>query len=152
MDEIKNWGLMLLSVSVGSLIYCFLLPSGNISKTAKSVLSVLVLASICSPMLSFFENIGEISSHMGEEAPTIKDFSDEYISAAKSEIEKIIAETVKEYTRVSYKTEIIIDKNEDGSINIGYIGITFSALPEKKEELRDALYAKIGLMPDIGVE
>ena len=40
----------------------------------------------------------------------------------------------------------------DGSINIEYIGIIFSAKPEKEKELRDAVYAEFRLMPDIRVE
>ena len=46
MEEIKNWGLMLLFVSAGCMIYYFLLPSGNVSKTAKTAVSAIILGVI----------------------------------------------------------------------------------------------------------
>lgn len=152
MESIKNWGMLLLFVCAGSLIYCFLIPNGNISKTVKSVISVLVLTSVCSPLISA---VGELSSFIPDEKAKeneIRDYSDEYIALARESVNTVIANTVKEFTSVAYKTDIGIDKTEDGSINIEYVGIIFQAKPEKEKELREAIYSQIGLMPDIKVE
>lgn len=151
MESFKEWGLLLLFVSAGSLIYCFLLPSGNISKTVKSVISVVVLSSVCIPLTSVTGRLS-IVPDFAEALPDIPDYADEYVEYARLAAEKIIADTVKKYTNVSYETDIIIDKTEDGSIDIGYIGIVFSAVPGKQKELRAALYDALGVMPDIRVE
>lgn len=151
MEKIKEWGLLLLFVCAGSLIYCFLLPSGNISKTVKSVISVIVLSSVCIP-LTAATGKGNILPDFSENSPEIPDMYDSYVSTARAAVEMVIAETVKKFTNVSYETDIIIDKSEDGSINIGYIGIIFSAAPGHQGDLRDALYENLGIMPDIRVE
>ncbi|MBR3767476.1 MAG: hypothetical protein IKL10_04455 [Clostridia bacterium] len=151
MENIKNWGLMLLFISAGSLIYCFLLPSGNVSKVAKSIVSVLVLSMVCMPVFGVFSSF-ESSDFKFSEPPEIKDFSDTLIDSAKKAVENTVHEEVKKYTNVPYKTEIFIDKKEDGSINIEYIGLTFSAKPQREKEMREALFDALSLMPDIKVE
>lgn len=151
MGLLKEWGLLLLFVCAGSLIYCFLVPSGNISKTVKSVISVIVLSSVCLP-LTEITGKGELLPDFEDDFPDIPDMSDDYIKSAKLMTERIISDTVKKFTNVPFESDIIIDKNEDGSINIGYIGIVFSAVPGKQKELRGALYEALGVMPDIRVE
>lgn len=151
MEELKNWGIMLIFVSSGTLIYCFLLPSGGVSKTAKSVLSVLVLFCVLFPMFGVYDAFSQGNINFLD-APEIEEYDDLYISSARAATESVIKETVRKYTTVPYKTEIFIDKTEDGSINIEYVGITFSAEPQKETELREALYDALLIIPDIKVE
>ena len=53
MKELREWALMLVFISLASFIYWYLLPSGRISETAKAVVSVLAVASVCVPVFSF---------------------------------------------------------------------------------------------------
>lgn len=151
MEKLKAWGLMLLFISAGSLIYCFLLPNGSVSKTAKSVISACVIIGITLPL---FEFMGEFTSEslIFEEPPMINDYSLYLEEQTRDVVEERIQAIISEFTSVPYKTEILIDINENRSINIEYIKIVFSAEPQKKEELREALYNELGIMPDIRAE
>lgn len=151
MEELKNWGIMLIFISSGTLIYCFLLPSGNISKTAKTVLSICVLSLVCMPMFGVFSSFSDMDT-VFYEPPEIEDYGDIYIESAKNATENLIKEIVRKYTSVPYKTEIFIDKTEDSSINIEYVGITFSAKPQHEKDMREALYDALLIIPDIKVE
>lgn len=151
MNTLKEWGLLFLFVCAGSLVYCFLIPSGNISKTVRSVVSVIVLMSVCIPVAGLFDTDIRDWDFI-EKAETVPDMGEVFAEEIKASVNELIADEIKKYTTVSYKTEIIIDKNEDGSINIGYIGIIFSCEPQRKNELREALFSVLGLMPDIRVD
>lgn len=151
MENLKSWGILLLFISAGSLIYCFLLPSGGISKTAKAVLSVCVLSCVCFPLFGVFSSFtdGKISF---SPVVQIEDYEDIYITSARASAEALVKEIIRKYTTVPYKTEIFIDKTDDGSINIEYVGITFSAKPQHEKEMREALYNALLIVPDIKVE
>ena len=142
---------MLIFISAGSLIYCFLLPSGNVSKTAKSVLSITVLTAVFLPVLGVFSDFSGFDTDFSYEAET-ESFEDYAITQARTAVEELIASVIKKYTSVPHKTQLIIDKTEDGSINIEYAGIIFSAEPQRSEQLRQALFEALGIMPDIKVE
>lgn len=150
-EEIRNWGIMLLFVSSGSLIYCFLLPSGNISRTAKRVISITVLSIVLFPLMDIFVELPEIKTDISLQTETA-DYEDFVTAEAVRAVEELIAQVVKKYTSVPHRTEIFIDKTQDGSINIEYAGIVFSAEPQRKQQLREALFEALGIMPDIKVE
>lgn len=151
MEELKNWGFLLLFISAGSLIYCFLLPSGGVSKTAKSVISVAVIISLSLPLFNVFGNFSA-ESFIFEEAPEIENYDEHIIEAARNAVENTVHETVIKYTTVPYETEIFIDNNKENGINIEYVGIVFSAEPQREKELREALFDALGIMADIRVE
>lgn len=151
MEELKSWGLLLLYISAGSLIYCFLLPSGGVSKTAKSVISLCVTVSLALPL---FNSLGKLKGiDFTFEVPTeIRKYDDFVMLSAENAIEELIKENVLKFTNVPYKTDIIIDKVEDGSINIGYVGLIFSSKPLREDELREALFQVLGVPVNISVE
>ncbi len=151
MEELKNWGLLMLFVSAGSLIYCFLLPSGSVSRIAKAVISITVMVAVFLPLFDVFESFSDLDFSFGT-PPESEDFGDYFEEQGKAAVEAIIKDTVRKFTNVPYKTEIFIDKTDDMSINIEYVGITFSAKPEFEKEMRDALFEALGIIPDIRVE
>ncbi len=151
MEEIKNWGLLLLFISAGTLIYCFLMPSSSVSKSVKSIISLVAVLSCILPLFDVFEKFQNADIDFSE-APSIEAFDDYLIQAAKNATENTVKEVVKKYTHVSYKTEIFVNKTEDGSIDIEYVGITFSARPDREDDLRKALSEALSIMPDIKVE
>ncbi len=151
MQNIRGWGLMLLFISAGSLIYCFLLPSGNISRTAKSVVSITVLSAVFFPLFGVFPDLSSFVPELDSELQT-ESFEDYALSQARTAVEDVIDGVIKNFTSVPHKCEIFIDKTGDGGINIEYVGVIFSAEPQKKEGLRQALFEALGIMPDIKVE
>ena len=151
MEELKSWGLLLLFLSAGSLIYCFLLPSGAVSKAAKAVISVVLMSLVFIPMFSAFGNMRAEDFMLSGEYET-ENYDYFLEESVRSAAEEVIRTTVRKFTQVPYKTEIFINKTEEGSINIEYVGITFEARPQYEENLTDALYEALGIIPDIRVE
>ncbi len=151
MDEIKNWGLMLVFVSAGCMIYYFLLPSGSVSKTVKSVLSVIILGVICMPVFNVLFSLSDFSFDFSE-APEMENFDEMIKESAEKAVENIIHETVTKYTSQEYKTEIIIDITEDDSINIKKVNIIFNKRPAHEKDIREELKEKLNIMPDISTE
>ena len=151
MEEIKTWGIFLLFLSAGSLIYCFLLPSGAVSKTAKSVISIVLMTLVFMPMFSVFSSFSFADADFSGEYET-QNYDDFMEKSVRSATEEVIKNIVRKFTSVPYKAEIFINKAADGSINIEYVGITFEAQPQYEEKLGDALFEALGIIPDIRVE
>ena len=151
MENLKDWGLALLFLSAGSLIYCFLLPSGTVSRTAKAVISVVLMSIIFMPLFSVFSS-GDYSDFIFSGEYETENYDSFLRESVRSAAEEVIRDTVRKFTSVPYKTEIFINKTEDGNINIEYAGIIFEARPQYEEKLTDALYEALGLIPDIRVE
>ncbi len=151
MEEIKNWGLMLLFVSAGSLIYCFLLPAGAVSKAAKSVISIVLMSLVFLPLFSAFGLLSREDFNFSGSYET-EDYNSYLEESVKTVTQGVIKETVRKFTNVPYKTEIFVNKNENGNINIEYVGITFSAKPQFEKEMTEALTGALGIIPHIRVE
>lgn len=151
MDDIKSWGLILVFVSAGCMIYYFLLPSGSVSKTAKAVLSSLVFGVICMPLFSVIISVPDMSFEFSS-APDMEDFDGFVLSQARKATESIIEECIKKYTDEEYKTEIFIDISDDSFINISKVNIIFQVRPAHEKDIRQELYDKLGIMPDIFTE
>lgn len=151
MEDIKSWGLLMIFLSVGSLIYCFLLPSGSVSRLSKGVISIVVISAVFMPLFSVFEGLSGVSFSFSSppETENVYDFLEE---EGRKAAEEIIKNTVRKYTAVPYETEIFINKEENGSININYVGITFSAAPQYEKALCEELTEALGIIPHIKVE
>ena len=151
MEEIKSWGLMMVFLSVGSLIYCFLLPAGASSRLSKGVVGIVVIMTSLMPVFSLFGTLTREKLSFSD-GPEAADYSDFFEEQAKNAIEEIIKNTVRKYTVVPYKTEIFINNDDTGYINIDYVGITFSAKPQYEKELTAELVSALGIIPQIRVE
>ena len=151
MEKLKEWAVLLLFLSAGSLIYCFLLPSGNISKTVKSIVSVVSLSLICMPLFGLNDFIKE-PLFPEDTPPEIKDYSSYIKDEAKHRTEELIYSVIKKYTPVPCKIYAGIDINEDNCINIEYVSIVFSAHPDREKEIREELFRILGIMPIIKTE
>lgn len=151
MDGIKSWGLLLLFISAGCFIYYFLLPSGNISKTARSILGITVMSVVCIPIFSVTDFLGKVEPQFGE-PPAMISPEDYLRTETENEINRIIGDTVKKFTDISYKTEINIDINEETGINIEQISVFFEKRPETLREIKEALYEALSIMPEVKVE
>lgn len=150
-DSVRNWGLMLVFVSAGCMIYYFLLPSGSVSKTAKTVLSAVVMGIICMPVFEVIISADDFSFDFSA-APAPQSFNELLTESAEEAVNSVISQTVKKYTDIEYKTEITIDISEDQYINISSVNIIFSVRPAHERDIRQELYEKLGIMPDIFTE
>lgn len=151
MEELKNWGLLLLFVSAGSLICCFLLPSGAVSKSAKAIISIVTLSVVFFPLFSVFGSFSDEDFNLSGSYES-EDYNSYVVESVKAAAEDVISDTVRKFTNVPYETEIFVNKSTDGGINIEYVGISFSAKPQYEEKLTEALFEALGIIPDIRVE
>ena len=151
MEDIKSWGLLMVFLSVGSLVYCFLIPSGATSRLSKGIVSIVVIMASFMPVFSAFSSLtGEKITFSSP--PEAADYSEYFEQEAKNAVEEIIKTVIRKYTVVPYETEIFINKADADSINIEYIAITFSAKPLSENELTEELIDTLGIIPDIRVE
>lgn len=145
METLKNTALLLLFASVMGLIYYFLLPSGKISQTAKSVLSVFMLLCAMEPLFSF----------MNMEMPDIDfyayndfaDLDDEFISAAKKTVISKIDGVIKKYTETPYDIEVSVNISADRSIDIEQVRIIFDKGFVPAGEMKEELALTLGTEP-----
>ncbi|MBE6715826.1 MAG: hypothetical protein E7573_02795 [Ruminococcaceae bacterium] len=151
MDAVKDWGMMLIFVSAGCMIYYFLLPSGNVSKTVKGVVAVTVMSLIFMPLFSVLSSLSQLKINFSS-PPSVVSPEDVIIDSARERVNGIIDETVKEFSDISYKSEIFIDIEDDRSIHIRQVELTFPSLPSEIREIKEALYEKLSIMPVIKVE
>ena len=154
--EIKRWVLALLFTSVCGMIYHFLLPSGSVSKTAKKIISLVMLCAVCMPVFgvfragTLFPSIPEIFGE-AEEAETSVPYA-YYENAARYAIEEQCRETVGKYTSVPFEVTADVHISADGGIRIEHIRIVFDAQPEGKDGMTAELTALLGMVPDIRVD
>ncbi len=151
MEQLKSWGLLMLFASAGSLIYCFLLPSGAVSKMAKAVISLVLVCTLLMPALEIYESLSGIDFQLLD-APVTEDHNSLIEESARAELEKIINGCVRKFTTVPYESEIFINIGEDFGISIEYVKLIFSAVPQSEEDIIDAVYESTGIFPDIRVE
>jgi len=149
MEAVKNSALMLLYASVMGLIYYFLLPSGKISQTAKSVLSVFMLLCVIQPLFSFMNM--ELPGINLQEYEKFEDIDGELISAAENTVTSLIDSVVKKYCDEPYSIDVSVNILSDKSINIKQVRIVFEKGFIPEEEMINELELILGAPPEISV-
>ena len=150
MEALKNFALMLVFLSAAGLIYYFLLPSGKVSQTAKSVLSVFFLLAVVTPLFSLSDALAPaFSFEAGYSEQT--DFDEPYLDAAKAAIIQLIGGTVREYTDEAYEVSVEAHIGADRSIEIEQVNILFDAEPPDRGALTAALQSALGFAPALTV-
>ena len=145
MDALKNTALMLLFASVMGLIYYFLLPSGKISQTAKSVLSVFMLLCVMQPLFSFMNmEMPEISIDVYN---NFAELDENFISAAKNTVINEIDFVIKKYTETPYNIDVSVNIFSDKSIDIEQVRIVFDKGFIPPAGMEEELFSALGIKP-----
>lgn len=153
MENIRIWAQLLIFISIACLIYYYLLPSGNISQTAKAVMSAVVLAALCVPLLGGVQNLSFNFSEEGAgNSENISSYMDYYIETAKRKTAEVIDEIVKKHTETDYKIEIDINIGEDNCINIEQARLIFEDEIQSSGELKRNIRIETGIEAQISVE
>lgn len=147
MESLKNTALLLLFASVMGLIYYFLLPSGKISQTAKSVFSVFMLLCVIGPLFSFMNM--ELPDIDIEAYNDFAELDENFISAVKNTVISQIDGVIKKYTEAPYDIEVSVNISSDKSINIEQVRIIFDSGFVVSEKMKDELSVKLGTEPII---
>ncbi len=127
MDALKGFATLLLFVSAACCIYYFLLPSGNVAKTAKKLLSVFFLTCAVLPLFSLLrqDRLWEPASTSGE-TQTAADDAGRFAAAGEQVIKRAAARVLDAGTDVPY--ELIVETNigEDMRIDIQQVTVLFA--------------------------
>ena len=146
----------LLFCAVCGLLFRFLLPEGGVSRTAKVIVSLIMLSAVCAPLF------GAWSALRGVEVPDggIAGFGERDTTFPYESLEQEAAEAVAgvcgrivdKYTSVSRQIAVSVHISEDNVIEIERVRILFEALPEGRDAMMAELTEECGVIPDIRVK
>ena len=145
MEALKQLSLLLLFGSAAAMIVWFLLPSGGVSRTAKSVISVFMLLCALLPLYSF-KNLSWPRFSAASDAPEA-DYGELFTSAVKQALGAKVKEVVTKYTDVHYLIVAGVHINGDHSIEIEQVRIVFDYPVENAGALVADLTEALGLEP-----
>lgn len=156
MDTLREAVLLLSFCAVCGLLFHFLLPEGNVSRMAKTVMSLLMLCALCTPLfrvLDAFDGASgnsRIFSSFGERDTTFPE--DLYRQTVEKEVCGVCGDIVKKYTDVPYEITADVHISDDGGIRIERVRIVFDALPEGRDAIEKEITEACGIVPAIGVK
>ncbi len=142
METLKSFAAIMVFIAAAGFIYTFLLPSGKLSQTAKSVLSALVLLCSLSPLFSLAGQAPP--SFSAAEYEYKEEYNGLWLQTVKETLAAEVRKTVSRYTDQPF--ELFIDANitETYIININSVRLVFRAAPAGIDELRSALCELLG--------
>lgn len=133
-------------ISAACCIYYYLLPNGNISETAKRLLSVFFLAGVLSPLFSVFDAVESFSFVPGvtEEAQLADAAFDPIIAAAEAAIRSAVDSMIRAETDAPYEIRLSVHITETGGIDIKRLTVCFEREFAGWEKLTAALREAFG--------
>ena len=145
MAALKELAMLLLFGSAAAMIVWYLLPSGRVSRTAKSVISVFLLLCALLPMYSFRDL--QLPRFSAEAQQTDADYNELFLSAARQTLGACVREVVQKYTDVPYRIVAGVHINGDRSIEIEQVRIVFNYAVEDADALAGELTQALGFKP-----
>lgn len=156
MQDVRNAVMTLLLCAVCGLLFHFLLPEGGVSRTAKTLVSLIMLCAVCAPLfgvwehLRGFESDNRVFGEFGERDTTFP--AALYEREAEAAVGEVCDAIVGKYTNVPRRIEVDAHISEDGAIRIDRVRITFEALPEGRDNIETEIYRECCVIPEIRVE
>ena len=156
LQELRSAVMTLLFCAVCGLLFHFLLPEGSVSRTAKTLVCLIMLCAVCAPLfgvwehLRGFESEGRIFAGFGERDTTFP--VELYEREAAEAVKTVCGAIVGKYTDVPRRIDVDTHISEDGGMRIDRVRITFDALPEGKEKIEAEIAGECGVIPEIRVE
>ena len=157
MDSIKEWAVMICAVSVGSAFVSFLIPDGNMKKSANVVISLFLLSMVILPVFgknSYSLKIPEISiDSFPEEDDYLQDFNNFYVANSelviRQQIEDMLSDVCSENIRINVSSYI----DEYGDIRLSEIHIFIPSTDSGKENIiKNKVGSLTGIIPEVIVE
>lgn len=137
-EKLKTFSLLLVFVSAAGCVYYFLLPSGNISKTAKRILSVFLLSAAVFPLFSLFSSTGTGSLPFAEPAATAAADTEPLLRETEAALRREAERIVRNYTETPCEIRAEIHITEDYGINLERLTVTFERdFPEREAATAD---------------
>ena len=144
LSSLSAFSLLLLLAGVLTLVFDFLLPSGAVSETARSALTVLLLLCVFLPLLPLLD----AALPALPELPTESVPSDEALrSSVSGTLEELSRPVIEKYTAQPFLFTVRAHTAEDGGIDISVVEILFDAefdgAPALARELIDLLGVRV---------
>ena len=149
MEQLKQFALMLVFLSAAGLIYYFLLPSGRVSQTAKSILSVFFLLAALGPLFSLTTSLTPAFSFEAQSDAFVYD--EAMVDAAKAAVVRRIADVISSYTDTPCEISVSANIGTDYSIEIEQVNILFDADVQNSGTISLALREALGFAPVLTV-
>ena len=157
MDSIKEWAIMICTVSVGSAFVSFLIPDGNMKKSANIVISLFLLSVIILPV--FGENLYNLDipeipiDSFPEEDDYLQDFNDFYVGGGELIVRQQIEDMLYDICSEKITTNISFDVDDYGNIRLSEIHIfILSADSGKVNIIKNKVGSLTGIVPEVIVE
>ena len=156
LQEIRSAVLLLVFCSAAGLLFHFLLPEGGVSRTARTLISLVMLSAVCTPLFGVMEYLGAtveekgVFGSFGE--PDTAASRDLYRQTVEAAVADACGEIVKKYTRVPRKITVSAHITEDNGIRIEHVRIVFDAPPEGRKGIEEEIAKECGVIPEIRVE
>ncbi len=156
MDTLRDMVATLLLTAVCALLFRFLLPEGSVSRTAKTVVSLVTLCAVCVPLFNVWGKLrgrDGISSGVFSFSEVMTTFPYELAQRrAELAVEGACDDIISQYTDVPREIKVEAHIHADGSIEIERIRIVFEAEPERREAMTSELIENCGIAPEIRVK
>lgn len=156
LNELRGAVATLLMTAVCGLLFRFLLPEGNVSRTAKVIVSLVTLCAVCAPLFGVWGRLSgktELTSGFPAfHAPETTFPSDSLERRAAEAVEAVCETIVLKYTVAPHEIAAAVHITETGGIEIEQIRIVFAAAPDRLEAMTAELTEACGAAPEIRVE
>lgn len=156
MTEMKNAVMTLVFCAVCGLVLGFLLPERGVSRSVKTLISIIILSAVCTPVFGVMEHFDKdlaektIFSSFGERDTSVP--YDVFLEKTKQAVEDFCETVVVRYTNVPHNISADAHISEDNVIRIEHVRIVFQAVPEGRDAIRDEIAEECGIIPEIRVE
>ena len=150
MEFIKNWAFSLCSAAICGSVMHLVLPEGNLQKVFKTVFCVFFLCTVISPLAEIkMPDFDKITLQNSKENIFENNIFNE--TTEKQIEEQIISDTNSIlFDEKLFAEDILVKVNilPDGSIEINKFILTICSI-EDPEKLKDKIYQKTGIKPEI---
>lgn len=157
MDAIKEWALMLCTVSVGSAFVVFLIPDGNLKKSANIVITLFLLSIMILPVFgkdSFDVEIPDLSiDDFPDENDYSQNFNDFFITSSELVVSQQIEDILIEICSDNFSVNPTVYTDTNGNIVLSDIHIfVFASDADKVNIIKNKIGRLTGIVPEVTVE
>ena len=157
MDAIKEWAIMLCTVSVGSAFVVFLIPDGNLKKSANIVITLFLLSIVILPVFgkdSFDVEIPDLSiDDFPDENDYVQDFNNFFITNSKFIVQQQTEDVLSEICSDTFSVNIEVNTDTNSNIVLSDIHIFVQTSDSNKVNIiKNKVGRLTGIVPEVIVE
>lgn len=157
MNDIREWAIMLCSVSVGSAFVVFLIPDGNMKKSVNFVISLFLLSIVINPVCgkdSVSIDMPDISvDELPDEEEYQLDYSQFLIEQSEYIVKNQVYEIIDKICSDEYSVEVYVFTDSAGDIVISEIYICLTQQDAvHSETVKSDVENLTGIIPQVVID